>query len=64
MVLDEGRVEPGFEREEFEAWDSLKHVELIFAIEDAFDVRIAEDDLAELDGEASILEAIERARAA
>lgn len=30
------------------AWDSLRHMNLVFALEDAFDVRFSDDDIANL----------------
>lgn len=45
-------------------WNSLKHVELIFALEDAFGIRFSETEMAGLDSLSSIVEAIERRHAA
>lgn len=36
-------------RENTEGWDSLKHVELIFAIEDEFAMEFSEEELGGLD---------------
>jgi acyl carrier protein len=40
------------------AWDSLKHVELIFAVEDAFDVSFDESEMESLDSEDAIVAAV------
>lgn len=40
--------EPAPTREGVAAWDSLKHMEIVFAVEDALDVRFADGDLARL----------------
>lgn len=47
-------------RESTAAWDSLKHIELVFAIEDELQLRFDEDELEALD---SVQAFVERARA-
>ncbi len=44
-------------------WDSLKHVEIMFALEDAFDMAFSEEELSDLDSVARIIERV-AARAA
>jgi len=48
--------EPGeeVEREKESGWDSLKHIELIFALEEKFDIRFTEDEMARLKTMSSI----------
>jgi acyl carrier protein len=41
-------------------WDSLKHIELMFALEDRFGIQFSEDELAGLDSVARIVEAVRR----
>lgn len=41
-------------------WDSLKHVQIMFSLEDAFDVRFDEGELRSLDSIDTIVNAIER----
>jgi acyl carrier protein len=55
-------VEPGaaVSRTDEPRWDSLKHVEIVFALEDAFDVRFDEDELATLDSAQALVAAVER----
>lgn len=48
-------------RAETPSWDSLKHVELVFAVEDACEVSLEASDLGELDSLDDIVEAV-RAR--
>ena len=43
-------------REEQPDWDSLKHVELVFALEDALGIRFDVDEIGELISVASIAE--------
>lgn len=45
-------------------WDSLKHVEIMFAVEDAFGARFSEEDLMKLNSTDSIVRALERQNAA
>lgn len=50
-------------RENTPNWDSLRHIEIIFAVEDAAGVEFREDELPDLDSVRSIVEAIGRRRA-
>ncbi len=62
-----GRPVPGDEplsRTSDARWDSLKHVEILFALEDAFDVRFSEDEMSALESLDALVDAIERHRAA
>lgn len=45
-------------------WDSLKHMEIMFALEDEFRTEFTEDELAKLDSVAKIVDAIQAKRAA
>jgi len=47
-------------RKDVAAWDSLKHVDLIFLIEEEFDVILAEDDMAEADSVSAIVDLVRR----
>ena len=51
-------------RSETPQWDSLKHIELLFAIEDHFELQFSEEQLATLDRLSTIITAIEVERAA
>lgn len=51
------------ERESTPAWDSLKNIELIFAIEDEFGVVFSEQDAANLDSLSKLVRFIEAANA-
>ena len=42
-------------RLEIDGWDSLTHIEVMFMLEDAFDVRFSEDEIAKLDSLAAIV---------
>jgi acyl carrier protein len=51
------------EREGHPEWDSLKHVEVVFALEDELGVRFDAEELGRLASVRSIVEAVERHRA-
>lgn len=46
------------------AWDSLKHVELVFMLEDRFGVQFSEEEMGELRSSDQIVHSIEEKRAA
>jgi acyl carrier protein len=48
-------------RETVPAWDSLRHVALIFAIEDEFEIQFSEAQMASLASLSAIVEAIDAA---
>ncbi len=45
-------------------WDSLSHVEIVYAVEESLGVAFSEEELAALDGSAAIVDAVERHLAA
>lgn len=45
-------------REDIAEWDSLKHLEIIFSVEDAFSVEFGEEELAGLNSSRLIAEAV------
>ena len=51
-------------RENTEKWDSLKHVEIMFAVEEEFGVEFSEDELGNLDSVRSIASAVRAKHAA
>lgn len=50
-------VNPGTTREALAQWDSLKHIEIVFAIEDELGIQFSEVELSELDSVARIVDA-------
>jgi acyl carrier protein len=46
-------------RRDISAWDSLKHIEIIFALEEQFDVIFNEDDISRIDSIVGIVEVVE-----
>ena len=47
-------------RGDHEGWNSLKHIEIVFQVEEEFDVQFEEPDIAELFDVKSIVAAVER----
>jgi acyl carrier protein len=47
-------------RADVDDWDSLSHVEIIYAVEESFGVAFTEEEMASLDGSATIVDAVER----
>lgn len=45
-------------------WDSLSHIEIIYAVEESLDVAFTEAEMTALDGSTAIVDAVERHRAA
>ena len=52
----------GARRGEHEDWNSLKHIEIVFQIEEEFEVQFEQDDIAELFDVESIVATVERVR--
>jgi acyl carrier protein len=55
---------PGVARHSVQQWDSLKHMEIIFALEDRYGVRFDESEFAALGSAAQIVTVLRRHRAA
>ena len=45
-------------RSDVPEWDSLKHIELLFSIEDGFDFQFSEEELARLDNFQAIVDRV------
>lgn len=59
LLLEPAELHAGnITRAETPSWDSLKHVELVFAVEDACQVSLESSDLGELDSLADIVTAV------
>lgn len=48
----------GISRGNTPAWDSLKHIEIMFALEDEFGIEFSEEELASLDSVPKIVDAV------
>lgn len=51
-------------RQNTSSWDSLKHIEIMFALEDELGVAFSEEELVKLDGVQKIVEAVQSKNAA
>jgi acyl carrier protein len=51
-------VDMGTNRTNMPAWNSLKHMEIMFAIEEQFDIQFSELELSELDSLSEIVDAL------
>jgi acyl carrier protein len=56
-------VSPDSKRKDLAKWDSLKHIEIMFLIEDELNVRFSEEELADLDSVIKIIDAINKQNA-
>jgi acyl carrier protein len=52
--------EGDFMRSDVPTWDSLKHMQMVFALEDSFDCQFTEDQIPELDSLGKIVEALRK----
>ena len=51
-----------FRRKDEERWDSLKHIEIIFALEAAFEVQFTEEDISSVDSVSALKAKLEELR--
>lgn len=51
-------------REDLAAWDSLRHVDLIFLVEEMFDIQLTEDEMAKADSLSALAALVDQHRAA
>lgn len=51
-------------REDLPAWDSLRHVDLIFLIEEVFGIQLSEDEMARADSLLALTAIVDQHRAA
>lgn len=61
MVLN-SKFNPGDNvvRVQVDSWDSLKHIEIIFALEDELNVQFTETELPSLDSSVKIIQAVQK----
>jgi acyl carrier protein len=63
-ILEVEPIPGDIRREDNPAWNSLKHVDLIFLIEDEFGIELTEDEMSDLDSLSGIVALVESRRAA
>jgi acyl carrier protein len=59
LKLDPTEV-PDINRQDIASWDSLKHVEIIFLLEDKFHIQFDEDEMATMNSLSKITERVEK----
>lgn len=59
LEVDPGRIGPETSTDTVASWDSLKHMRLVIALEEAFDVTIPDDDVVTMTSYAIIKMVIE-----
>ena len=59
LDLDPTRVGPDLMREEVELWDSLNHLKLVTAVEEAFDLKLSMQEIELVDGIARLVALLE-----
>ena len=59
LKLDPTEV-PDINRQAIASWDSLKHVEIIFLLEDKFHIQFDEDEMATMNSLSKITERVEK----
>ena len=65
VVLDvpEREIGPGFSSASVSTWDSIRHLNLVMAIEESFGITFSSDQMVTLDSYDAIVQAIGRLRA-
>ena len=59
LVLGAGLPDPEVTRDTVPTWDSLRHVEIIFAVEEAFGVQFSEDEMANVSSLSEFVDIVE-----
>jgi acyl carrier protein len=59
LDLDPGRVAPDLMREEVDQWDSLNHLKVVTAVEEAFDLKLTMQEIESVDGIARLVALLE-----
>jgi acyl carrier protein len=59
LDLDPARVGPGLMREEVDQWDSLNHLKVVTAVEEAFDLKLTMQEIESVDGIARLIDLLE-----
>jgi acyl carrier protein len=59
LDLDPARVGPDLMREEVDQWDSLNHLKVVTAVEEAFDLKLTMQEIETVDGIARLIDLLE-----
>jgi acyl carrier protein len=50
LEIEPGAIRPGFRRDDAPSWDSLNHLRLVTALEEAFGIRFTMREVGEMEG--------------
>ena len=64
LEIPESAIDDDFTAERTTEWDSIRHLNLVMALEDAFGVTFPSDEIASLDSFGAIVDAVSRLSAA
>jgi acyl carrier protein len=59
LDLDPARVGPDLMREEVDQWDSLNHLKVVTAVEEAFDLKLTMQEIESVDRIARLIDLLE-----
>jgi len=59
LDLDPARVGPDLMRDEVDQWDSLNHLKVVTAVEEAFDLKLTMQEIESVDGIARLIDLLE-----
>jgi len=58
LEIDPSAIDPSAEADAIDSWDSLRHLAIITAVEDAFQIELTMDVIAEIDSVSALHQAI------
>lgn len=64
ILKESFRKSPDINRQNTQNWDSLKHIEIMFALEDELGITFSEEELMALDSVKKIVDAVQHRHAA
>ena len=62
LKLPEESISPDSSRKNLEPWDSLKHLNLMLALEDAFEVEFSDGEIASIDTFEALVQSLQAKR--
>ncbi len=60
LDVEAGEIGDEFHRDDVDAWDSMNHLRMITALEEAFDIRFTMDEIEEIESYRDLLNAVRR----
>jgi acyl carrier protein len=62
LNVDAARIDHSSSPDTIESWDSLRHVQLVLALEEAFGIQFTVDDIESMGTIGAVVEAVQRRR--